>query len=305
MGAAAAILAGACSDDGTGRQNGPGSTGGGGGSTGSLVTSADGDDGIDPSVPTATSPGSDEGTTAGLDSTAGSTSDPTKPTDSGDADGDGSASAGSESDGGTTMGVGGSSDSGTPDDGLTFGTGGTQETLEFVDTDGLPTFGETGAPATNCVSIDVPADGYDVVVAVELEVAMAHTWIGDVTIELVAPGATALTVLNRAGHPAAGNFGDDSDVVAASPLTFFDGAGASAEQMGSMLGAALTICASDAICEYFAAPDAAGTGAAVGTSFADFAGVAADGQWQVCFTDHADEDPLTVSGATLRITKSM
>lgn len=297
---ALALLGAACSDAGLGGQTGPGGGGTGGGSTGNLVTSAEGDDGIDPSLPTATSPAT--GTTGGQDSTVGSGEDPT-PTDSGD---DG-ATQGPPAETGTT-GVGGSSsESGEPsdDDGLTFGTGGTLETLEFSDSDGLPTFGDTGTPATNCVSIDVPADGFDVVVEVELEAAFTHTYVGDVGISVAAPDGTTLTVLNRPGHPAAGNFGDDSDTAAAIPLTFTDDATASAEDMGSTLGPGLVICGADAICDYLPAPDATGTGGGVGTSFADFAGLASDGQWMVCFTDNADEDALTVEGATLRITKSM
>lgn len=298
------LLVPACSDDGF-----PGPTGqmpagtGATGMTGALVTSADGDDGIDPSLPTATSPGTGDDGTGGPETSSGSSSDPTKSTSGSGSDGDAGSDDAST---GTTAGVGGSSESGAPsDDGLTIGTGGTQETLEFSDATGLPTFGDSGTPATNCVSIDVPADGFDTVVSVELEAAFTHTWIGDVTIELVAPDRTTLTVLNRAGQPAMGDYGDDSDASPASPLSFHDDASTSAEQMGAMLGEALAVCAADAACDYFAAPDAAGTMGGVGTSFADFAGVAADGQWMVCFTDSADQDPLTVAGATLRITKSM
>jgi len=178
---------------------------------------------------------------------------------------------------------------------------------------------ETLPARVGCVAI--PDDGYDgsigsmvcqtvaVVAAgtiddVNVNVGMEHTWAGDLVIKVVAPDMTTATVLSRPGfvEPAddgTGGFGDSSDLVATSVLTYDDkGGGISAEDMGGTILGTAVICQDDLVCNYTSSP-----GAAAGVGLLDFNGLTvAAGDWQVCVGDAGGGDTGNLCDATLDIT---
>lgn len=88
-----------------------------------------------------------------------------------------------------------------------------------------------------------------------IELAVQHTWIGDLTLKLFNPIGDEMTLLNRPMLPIPDDlFGSPADLSAAAPITFMDGAPTDAETMGLNVGSGV-VCADDGICEYFANPD--------------------------------------------------
>jgi truncated hemoglobin YjbI len=195
---------------------------------------------------------------------------------------------------------------------------GYSNTVDIAATGGLPldlvpVDGDyDGSLATmRCVDVDVPSDGLDFVEDVRLTVAMDHTWIGDVTIKLIAPDGKLLTVLSRPGDPdgvlpdsSADCCGDDSNFKNTAPFTFRDGAAHSAKDMGvgPMMTNNMIVCVDELPvidpCEWSPFP-----GLGPGTKFADFAGISAVGTWQVCFGDSGTPDFGAVSAVTLHLDK--
>ncbi|MBI4957596.1 MAG: hypothetical protein HY908_36660, partial [Myxococcales bacterium] len=161
-----------------------------------------------------------------------------------------------------------------------------------------------GSLATmDCVTVPVPDLGHHVVQAVEVEIAVAHPYVGDLIMKVVSPNTTAvLTVFNRPGVAEASDDynespnGDDSDLVTGYPIRFRDGAPASAEDMGKDIGGSAVVCRDDTRCDCHPSP---GTGP--GTAFADFRGLEAVGDWRVCFADGDDIDEGTVDRVTLSV----
>lgn len=144
-----------------------------------------------------------------------------------------------------------------------------------------------------CSTIDassIPAGA--TVTSVEIDIAISHTWVGDLTIKLVGPGGGTLGVLSRPGlteltDDGTGCCGDNSNLSSAFPITFADGLPDDAETMGSTLPTGDVICDQDDRCDYFPNPDSVATPP---SSFAGFAGGTASGGWQLCIGDASAGD---------------
>jgi hypothetical protein len=155
----------------------------------------------------------------------------------------------------------------------------------------------------DCVTVPIADQGHHITQQVELEIAVNHDYVGDLIMKLVSPNQYAvLTVFNRPGVAEASDGynespnGDDSDLRTDYPIHFRDGAPADAEDMGKDIGGGSVVCKDDGRCDCFPHP---GTGP--GTSFADFHGLEAVGDWLVCFADGDDGDQGTVDRVTLSV----
>ena len=151
---------------------------------------------------------------------------------------------------------------------------------------------------TSMLCVDLPVAGSELplVAGLSLKVGLDHTFVGDLTIKVVAPDATLSTALSRPGPevvPLVDNgfscCGDDSNLLAAYPFTLTESASISGKDMGKGLGNAATICKDDVPkndpCQFKPFP-----GMAPGAGFGDFKGVAAAGVWKVCFGDSGKGD---------------
>ena len=147
-----------------------------------------------------------------------------------------------------------------------------------------------------CVTIPVIDTGLNFVQAVRLKVGMDHTFVGDVTIKVVAPDKTLLTALGRPGPevmPIPDNgvqcCGDDSNLLATFPFTLNNAAIANGKDMGKGLGNTQVICKDENPkidpCQFKPYK-----GGGPGTDFNDFKGKAANGDWKVCFGDSGNGD---------------
>ncbi len=173
----------------------------------------------------------------------------------------------------------------------------------------------TYTPDGTCTAI--PDDAYDgslasmacltvpgvdlLVTDVNVDLSLNHTWIGDLTIKVVSPQGTVVTLQSRAdfAEPAddgTGCCGDSSDLIETSPFTFDDDATDSAEAMGTTIGGTEFACQDDAICDYFPFPD---TGP--GVNLADFNDERGNGDWLVCVGDSATGDTGDVCLAALTL----
>lgn len=153
--------------------------------------------------------------------------------------------------------------------------------------------------------VAIPDDGYDgsigsmqcmnvagpggIVASLSVDLAMEHTWVGDLVVKVVAPNNTISTVMSRPGLLEPADDGTDccgnrADLVATSPVTFIDGGATSAEDM-ALANTELLVCQDDGFCIYSPSP---GTG--VGTDLSDFAGLDSTGTWQVCVGDSGAQD---------------
>lgn len=166
-------------------------------------------------------------------------------------------------------------------------------------------------------ALAIPDDGYDgsigsmqctsfsgfsgSIIDMSLDLSVEHTWVGDLTVKIVAPDSTILTVMNRPGFAETaddgnGGFGDNSDLLSTSVVTFVNGATTSSEDMGvALVNSSDVICQDDGVCDF--APN---SGMGEGTDFNGFMGFDALGVWQVCVGDSGSLDtgslcPLTTS----------
>jgi len=85
-------------------------------------------------------------------------------------------------------------------------------------------------------SIIVPSTGNDIIADVDVELMMDHTWIGDLTIKLIGPDSTLITLVSRPGYgetadDGSGCCGDSSDLSKLMPILFDDSALTSSEEM--------------------------------------------------------------------------
>lgn len=138
------------------------------------------------------------------------------------------------------------------------------------------------------VCLDVPGQA-GTINDINVQVAITHTWVGDLVIKLVSPSSEVLTLLSRPGYgesadDGTGCCGDSSNLDLNFPITFDDSAATSAEDMGSTLSGGV-ICQDDGICTFAPAP-----GAGPGTNLAQFIGQDGAGTWQVCVGDSAGGD---------------
>jgi len=162
-----------------------------------------------------------------------------------------------------------------------------------------------GTPASMaCATLTVPASGFDVVEAVEVEVGVETGYAGDLTIKLISPAAETVTLVSRPGLAEAADdgsqcSGDNSNLSGAAPLSFSLAGKKDAELMGDGLDTDGTICSDDAACSYTPNP-----GAAIGPDLASLAGSAAPGEWQVCVGDSCGGFTATLQLARLRLTRA-
>lgn len=143
---------------------------------------------------------------------------------------------------------------------------------------------------------------------VNVQIAMSHTFVGDLTIKLTSPSGSVLPIVSRPGAVEtaddgtdAAGFGENSNLAIANPLTYSDAATTSAEQMGKVpidLNTIQTICLDGGTpCQYTPA-----RGAAAGlNNFAGFDNQNARGIWQLCIGDSAASDIGTFSSWTLTL----
>ncbi|MEO6349374.1 MAG: proprotein convertase P-domain-containing protein [Candidatus Limnocylindrales bacterium] len=142
-----------------------------------------------------------------------------------------------------------------------------------------------------------------VVTDITVEVAITHTWVGDLTIKLRSPLGTILTLLDRpqgdastnsVGDDGAGaDAGDSSNLSSTYPLLFNDAYTLDAESVGLGQLSAGTGCQADSRCRFFPNPDQS---LAAHTSVADFAaldGEPAPGTWTLGVGDSASGDTGT------------
>lgn len=160
----------------------------------------------------------------------------------------------------------------------------------------------SGGVFSACQTITVvPSAGEDIVGTVTVNIAMAHSWVGDITYRLTSPSASVLTLMNRPGRVGTG-FGNDDNLVIATPILFSDTAasGAAAETMGSPPCAANIGTPPNCPDNYIPSPDAADSPIpGVGTNLAQFTGTARNGVWQLCAADSAGGDTGTLSSWTI------
>ena len=168
----------------------------------------------------------------------------------------------------------------TPSVAIPDGVGPTNPVFDTIDTSGTFNPGET-------------------VTFVEIDLMLDHTWVGDLAVVLRSPGGLELQVVARPGSAAADEqteapFGDGSNLNSANPITFADGAGTSAEDLGAGIGGGSDIPAGS----YY--PDADGWTTDI-TTFAGFAGAQADGLWTIQVGDYAAADTGTLESWVLTV----
>jgi cysteine-rich repeat protein len=166
----------------------------------------------------------------------------------------------------------------------------------------IPDDGYNGTIASmTCVDVVVVQFPLDHVASVAVGVAMSHTYVGDLTVKLVSPTGTIVTLMSRPGRtePADdgnGGMGDASDLAVSNPITFVTGAATSAEAMGGTLTGGV-VCRDDATCRF--APD---HGAAAPGDLTTFDGETAHGTWRFCVGDGAGMDTGSIDRVTLELT---
>ncbi len=155
-------------------------------------------------------------------------------------------------------------------------------------------------PAGVCFPVNVSGPAGAVVNDVVVDVAVNHTWAGDLIFTLNSPDASSLNMLARPGvaGPGGAGAGDSSDLLASSPLSFSDAGATDAEQMGATLpNSTDVICQDDGLCDYSPNPD--GHGGL--PNFAGFAGETANGQWDFCVSDNAAQDLGDIGAITVSV----
>lgn len=139
---------------------------------------------------------------------------------------------------------------------------------------------------------------------VSVDIAMNHTWIGDLTIKVVSPMGTVNTVMSRPGLAEVSDggmaecCGDSSDLVDTSAINFSAAGAIDAENMGANILGGEFVCQDDGECNFLPNP-----GVAVGGPLDTFFdGEPASGNWQVCVGDGAAGDVGDVVTATANVT---
>lgn len=122
------------------------------------------------------------------------------------------------------------------------------------------------------ITIDLPPSPGTTVTDLDFQLAIDHTWVGDLIVTLTSPSGTTVTLLDRPGTPP-GNFGCNGDNI---ETTFDDASGTEAEDQ----------CAN-------ADPTIGGTHQPTG-SLADFNGELVSGTWTLNVSDNARRDVGTI-----------
>lgn len=165
--------------------------------------------------------------------------------------------------------------------------------------------------------IPIPDDGYDgtigsmgcdtttvgagTVTGVDIDLAVDHSWIGDLVVKVQSPTGTVVTAMSRPGfdEPAddgTGCCGDSSNLINSSPIMYVDGGTFDAETMGAAILGDAFVCQDDGECDFFPNP---GTGP--GINLADFNGEAAAGDWLVCVGDSAAGDVGSITSGVANV----
>jgi subtilisin-like proprotein convertase family protein len=173
---------------------------------------------------------------------------------------------------------------------------------------GIPDNAYNGTLATMAsVPISVPDSA--TIADLNVTVAMRHTWVGDLTIKLVSPTGTVVTLVSRPGQAEAADngadppFGEPSNLIIASPITYDDSAANSAEDMGTTptdLDTNGVNCQTDLICTR--APD---PGAAVAGNLTTFNGQDTSGTWTLYIGDGGQGDTGSIDTVTLTFTNAV
>ena len=86
---------------------------------------------------------------------------------------------------------------------------------------------------------------------IDVELAITHTWVGDLEIELESPSGETLVLMTLPGNTnPTGCCGYSADLLSSSPISFNDAATVNAEQMGATLTGSQVVCLDDGICDY-------------------------------------------------------
>lgn len=153
----------------------------------------------------------------------------------------------------------------------------------------------------------LPASSF--VGAAQVQIAMSHTFVGDLTIKLFSPSGSMLGLVSRPGvvetaddgNDSAG-FGENSNLAIANPLTYTDSAATLSEQMGKVpidLTTVQTVCVDGGTpCSYKPSQGSI-TGSL--TSFQGFDGQNAVGNWQLCIGDAGASDIGNFNSWTLTL----
>jgi subtilisin-like proprotein convertase family protein len=161
--------------------------------------------------------------------------------------------------------------------------------------------GTQGSMGCSTIAVASGGGGGDTVATTTVQVAMSHTWIGDLTIKLISPAGTPITLVSRPGlvEPAddgTGCCGDSSNLAIGFPLTYDDAAPNSAETMGGTIGTNDVVCQTDSLCNFSPAP-----GAATAGNLGSLNGQSKVGNWQLCLGDSGGGDLGTLDGWTLTL----
>jgi hypothetical protein len=145
------------------------------------------------------------------------------------------------------------------------------------------------------------AVGAGTVTGVDVDLAVDHTWIGDLTVKVASPTGTVVTLTSRPGFDegvddGSGCCGDSSNMINTSPINYVDGGTFDPELMGGAIDGAQFVCQDDGECSFFPNPDSG-----PGVALADFNGEAAEGDWQVCVGDSAAGDAGELFSATANV----
>jgi subtilisin-like proprotein convertase family protein len=130
-----------------------------------------------------------------------------------------------------------------------------------------------------------------------VDLAIEHTWVGDLIIELRGPNGEVLNLVDRPGRPL-GTFGDSSNAAATAEgtISFDDNAasGVNAEDMGATIFGDEVICLDDGICNYFPNDQS--------TFFSDIIGGDPNGEWNLFVSDNGGGDTGFVANWALNVT---
>jgi len=149
--------------------------------------------------------------------------------------------------------------------------------------------------ALTCYTLPVAARGVISDLAVSL--AMTHTWISDLRMQLRSPDGKMLTLMNRPGWPT-NAYGFGANLSAVWPITFATMSTNDAELMGG-LDTRRTICRDDGRCDFQANGDHDATGNV--ENLAGFIGSNSEGDWQICLSDNAKGDVGTIASLGLKL----
>ena len=151
------------------------------------------------------------------------------------------------------------------------------------------------------INTDAYFDPLEVVTSIYVTVAIDHTWVGDLAIELIATDGTELQILARPGADQPDEdqnapYGDGSNLDPANPITFQDGAFPSAETLGAGVSGGADVPAGTY------APDTNGWN----STYTDFNGFVtaptlARGNWTLKVADYANADTGSLVSWTLVI----